>query len=218
MKDDDAAPDFPLPAELRRRRRLLTLLLAPVVLTSAASLTGTALAPSLLIEAPLLLIALNPVTRHLVLVSGLVDATPFFLVAVTRLFLADPFYFLVGRSYGDDAVAWLERRSGYAGRLVRYVERLFQVAGPVVLFVAPLGLVSLLAGASRMRFHTFVVINLCGTITVVTLVRLFGVALERPLEVVRTFVEANVLLLTLISAGLVAVSVVVRHWRSIRRR
>ncbi len=214
MSDDrPSSPELPPQGELRRRRRRLTLLLAPVVIASAASLSGTALAPSLLVSAPLALISLNPVTRHLVLVSGLVDTVPFFAVAVARLFLPDPFYFLIGRLYGGDAVSWVERRSGRAGRLVRRVDAVFKKAGPLVLFVAPVGLICVLAGASRMRPSHFALINLAGTLTAVTLVRLFGVALERPIDIVRGFVEANVLLLTVVSTLLVLISVGVRRYR-----
>ena len=59
-------------------RRRLFLLLAPVVVLFIANVIGIAFAPMLLGRAPLVLIALSPLVRHLVLASSSVDAVPFF--------------------------------------------------------------------------------------------------------------------------------------------
>ena len=190
------------------------MLLGPIALATAASAVGAALAPKLLVVNPLALIALNAVPRHLVLASGKLELLPFFAVAVARLFFPDPFYFLVGRLYGADAVRWVEERSGGAGRFVRFAERAFAKARYAVLFVAPAGLICVLAGASRMRPSVFVAVNLAGTVTGVTIARLFGEALAAPLEAVRDFIQANVLLLTAISVVLVGLSVVLRRRRA----
>jgi membrane protein DedA with SNARE-associated domain len=208
--------EHPTRRESRARRRQLFVLLVPIAATTIASAVGAALAPKLLVDHPLALLALNPVPRHLVLVSGSVDALPFTAVAAARLFFPDPFYFLVGRLYGSDAVRWVENRSGGAGRFVRFAERAFEKARYAVLFVAPAGLICVLAGASRMRTGPFVAVNLAGTLTGVTLARLFGEALAVPLEAVRDFIQANVLVLTAISVVLVASSVVLRR-RQARR-
>lgn len=199
-----------------RRKRTLVVLLVPVVATSAMSLTGTALAPALLADHPLALVALNPVLRHLLLATGSVDALPFFAVALCRLFAPDTFYFLIGRGWGRDAVDWIERRSGGAGKAVRLLERTFARAGLALVFVAPAGLVCVLAGAARMRLWLFVAVDLLGTFTALVLVRLFGAALADPIEIVKDFVQANVLVLTLGSIAAVAVSSVVRRRRARR--
>lgn len=213
--DTEALPDR---RTSRRRRLRLGALLAPVVVTSVASLTGTALAPTLLVTAPLLLIALNPVFRHLVMVSGVVDPKAFFAVALLRLFAPDPFYYWIGRLYGRDAVTWVERRSGGAGSLIRWLERAFDRLGLVLLFVAPVGLVCVLAGASRVKPWVFVVVDLLGTLAAVTLVHLFGKVMAEPIEVVRVFVEANLWLLTAISVCLVVISTLLRRRRGTKPR
>ena len=213
---DEASGPLPPRAEERRRRRRLAFALGPIVATSVASLTGTALAPTLLVTAPLALIALNPVVRHLVLASGDVSTGSFFAVALTRLFLPDPFYYLIGRWYGADAIDWIERRAGGAGRLVRFAERAFSRAGYVVLFIAPMGLICVLAGAARIRPAWFVAVDLAGTLTVITLVRLFGEAFASPLAQVRDLVAANVVLLTALSVTLALGSAAVRRWRARR--
>lgn len=193
-------------------------LLAPVVGFAMATFVGAAFVPVLLVHSPLGLIALNPAYPHLVLVSNRLETLPFFAVAALRLFAADPFYFLIGREYGESAVEWIERRSGFAGRMTRGIERLFARAGPAVLFLIPGGVVCVLAGASRMRVRTFLVTNLAGTTTALTLIRVFGHAFADPIELLRDFVQANLLVLTVLSVILVATSTIVRRRRARHRR
>lgn len=195
-----------------RRRRLL-LLLAPVVVLFSAGLIGTAFAPALLVREPMLLIAMSPLFRHLVLASGSVELLPFVAIAVARLFVTDPFLYVIGREYGPEAVEWVEARSGGARRIVRAVKRAFARAGLLVLFVSPGPLVCLLAGAARMPILPFVAVNLLGTAAAVLLIRSFGVAFATKLTLVREFVAANIVVLTVISVALVFASVVVKRRR-----
>ncbi len=200
-----------LPARPSKDR--LFVLLVPIVLTTLMSLMGTAVAPVLLADYPLLLVALNPVPRHLMLATNSVEALPFLAVVVARCFVADPFYYLIGRGWGHDAIGWIERRSGGAGKLVRLVERLFRRAGLALIFVSPGGVVCLLAGAARVRPSVFVLLNLLGTACSVLVVRMFGAALADSIEAIRLFVEANVVALTAASVLAVAAGWAIRRWR-----
>jgi membrane protein DedA with SNARE-associated domain len=213
---DSTPPTPPPPAPPAPRRRSLALLLVPIIGTTLMTLTGTALAPALLAEHPLLLVSLNPAPRHLVLATNSVDALPFFSVALARLFFPDPFYYLLGRAFGADAIEWIERRSGASGKFLRSIEKLFARAGVVLLFIAPAGLMCVLAGAARMRPGLFVAVNLLGTLTGLLLVRAFGAALADPIEAVRQFVQANVIALTLASVLVVMVSSYLRRRRARR--
>jgi membrane protein DedA with SNARE-associated domain len=196
----------------------LPLLLAPVLVFFAAGVIGTAVAPALLGRAPLLLVAMSPLFRHLALASPSIDTMPFVVVAVARLFATDPFLYAIGRQYGDEAIDWVELRSGRAGRIVRTVKRAFGRAALLVLFVSPGPLVCMLAGAAKMPFTRFVVINLTGTIAAVLLIRSFGVAFADALETVRAFIEANLVALTVSSVTLVTGSVLAKRRRFLRRR
>ncbi len=213
---DDESLRIPANAERSLPRRLIVLAVVPILVATAMTLTGTALAPALLADSPLLLVTLNPAPRHLVLATNSVDTLPFFGVALARLFFADPFYYLLGRELGADAVAWVERKSGASGRLLRRVERLFARAGFLLVFLVPAGLMCVLAGASRMRVAPFIAVNLLGTFTGVLLVRAFGAALAEQIEVVRQFVQANVLVLTLLSVLVVLVTSWVKRRRARR--
>lgn len=204
----------PIPEQpLRRRRRELVLLLAPVVLYMVAMGVGVALAPVLLERQPVLLFLLAPLGRHLLLVSPALDSMTFVLVGVIGYFLVDPFMYIVGRRYGDASLVWIERRSGMMGRGARWLERLFRRAALPVLFVWPGPLVNLLAGASVMRVPVWLVINLAGTLTSVLLARWFGEALGPLIQVVRQFVEEHVVALTVLSVAAVVTSVIVRRRR-----
>jgi hypothetical protein len=120
----DERPDVDQPEPARRPvdRRRLALLVVPVVVIAVVSSIGDALSPTLLVEAPLLLVLLVPRNRFLVLAAPLLEFWPFFLVGMIRLALTDPLFYLFGREYGDAAIAWTERRAGAPGS-VRRLER-----------------------------------------------------------------------------------------------
>jgi membrane protein DedA with SNARE-associated domain len=195
----------------------LRLLVAALGSFFVAAMIGTALAPTLVVTEPLLLIALNPVLRHLVLVANQLEPAAYFVVGALRLFGPDPFHYLLGRWYGDSALVWLERKSPRAGRVVRAVETAFARAGLVILFVAPEGIICLLAGAARVRPLTFIALDVAGTFTMLALVRSFGRRYEQGIQGVLDFVEGNILVLTAASVVLVVASAVWRRRRSTRR-
>ena len=199
------------PEEQSRRKRRLALLVAPLGFFLVLRTIGVALAPTLVKSSPIVLIVMAPLFRHLVLVSNSIDTATFFAVSIVSLFLVDPFGYMIGREYGEDALAWVERRSGRAGRLLRWGERLFERAGPVVLFFAPGPVVCMLAGAARMRVPVWAAINLTGTFCAVLVVRIFGEAYATWIEAILSFIEANVVLLTVVSIVFVVISTLLRR-------
>jgi len=167
------------------------------------SLIGTAFMPYLLARRPLVLIALSPLFRHLVLVAPRVDVAAFFAVAVPRHFLPDPFMYMLGREYGHLAVEWAESNSPVTGKLVRTMERAFAKVGPLALLVSPDIIVSTLAGAAKVPFPLFVVFNILGTIGTAFVARWFGDAFSEGIASVVRFFEAHLLLVTVVSVALV---------------
>jgi len=206
----------PSDAELLRQRRRLKLLLAPVIVLFVLRAIGVALAPALLERAPILLFLMAPLGRHLVLISPDLDLPSFIAVGMIGYFLVDPFTYLLGREYGQAAVDWVEQRSGVAGRWVRWVDRLFRRAAPVVLFITPGPFVNLLAGVAKMRVPIWLALNLAGTFMAVMVVRYFGAVLETWINAVRAFVDANVAELTIASVTIVVISMLLRR-RRVRR-
>jgi membrane protein DedA with SNARE-associated domain len=192
-------------------RRRLFLLLAPVVVLFIANVIGIAFAPVLLGRAPLVLIALSPLVRHLVLASSSIDAVPFVTVGIVRSFAMCACLYLIGREYGPEAVSWVKSRSRAAARVMRFTERAFARAGVLVVVASPGPLVSLLAGAERMPVATFIAASLVGTATLVLLIHSFGIAFAAKLALVRRFIDANIVGLTILSIALVLARIAARR-------
>jgi membrane protein DedA with SNARE-associated domain len=184
------------------RRRLLAVSI-PLGVIAAAAVVGNALAPTLVVNHPLLLLALNTTTRHLVLTSTNVDFVPYLLVGLGRRLLEDPFLFLLGRWYGDDAIAWVDAKVG-GGRFLAFVQRNFHWVGWLLVAVVPGGVVCVLAGASRMRTAVFLVLNVGGTVATILALRRFGDVFAGPVDATVAFVGDNVVVLTGLSILLTA--------------
>ena len=111
---------------------------------------GDALAPKLVDEHPLLLIAMNARNRNLILVTNQLDAVSYYVVATLRLLLSDPLFFLIGYWYGDTALTWMEQRTKTYGTMLRQWERWFGKAAYPLVFIAPNNVICLFAGAAGM--------------------------------------------------------------------
>ncbi|MGI8793768.1 MAG: DedA family protein [Acidimicrobiales bacterium] len=190
----------------RPSRLTLTLLVTPIIGIVLIGLAGQAFFPTLLKDHPLGLVALEPRARNLILVAGReggIDFLPFLVIAVIRKLISDPLFYLLGLFYGDNAVAWVERKMNDQAGMVRGMERMFQKAGWAMVFLFPGGLVCALAGATGMNWVLFVTLNIVGTITMVTLYYLLaGVSwVEAPLESVTGFITGNSKWLTVLSLG-----------------
>jgi membrane protein DedA with SNARE-associated domain len=197
-------------ARTRVDRRRLALLLVPVVVIAVVSSVGDALSPTLLVDAPLLLVALVPRNRFLVLAAPQLDFWPFFLVGMVRLALTDPLFYLFGRLYGDAAISWTERRAGAPGS-VRRLERWFRRAAYPIVAIAPNNIVCVLAGATGMSVVGFLLANLGGTAVRMVLIWWVGDLFSEPLLDVIEFVGRYRWILT-------AVTVVIVVWSVVRAR
>lgn len=194
-----------------RGRTQLALLVVPMVAVTIVSTVGDALAPTLLVEHPLLLVAMVPRSRNLVLASPLVDVGPFFAVGLVRLVLTDPVFFVFGRRYGDAGIRWAERKSG-SPRTVRAFERGFRKASYAIVFLAPNNIVCTLAGATGMATAPFLVLNLGGTALRMVLIRWLGDRFTDPLLEVTDFIGRYRWWFTAATVTIVTVSV----WRARR--
>jgi membrane protein DedA with SNARE-associated domain len=196
--------DAPTPTS----RRTLYLLLVPIVVLTIGAYVGDALAPTLAVEHPLWLILLNTRKRYLVLTVNRLDPVTFFVVGVGRQMLSDPLYFLLGRRYGDSGVRWLERKLGEGAASVTIYEDWFKKAAYPMVAIAPNAIISLLAGASKMKASVFLVLNLGGTIVTLILLRIFGDVFSGPLDTVLDFLRRYQWPLTALSVVLVAFLVI----------
>lgn len=194
-------------------RRLLPLLVVPLVGLVIASNVGDALAPTLVNEHPVWLMALNARNRNLVLVVNNVDTVVYFVVGTVRLLVSDPLFDLIGWFYGDAAVRWAERRAPSIGEVLRWIEKAFSRAAWPLVFLAPNNYICLFAGSAGMRPLVFLVLNVSGTLVRLWLIKLTGEAFEAPLTDVLGFIRDYQLPLTALAVAMVAGSWLLQRLR-----
>ena len=197
---DVTIPDRPPPS-----RRTLALIVGPILVVVVVGYIGNAIHPSLVANHPLLLVAMEPRNRYLLLVADRVDFVPFLVVATVRRLVSDPLFYLLGYLYGEAGVRWMERKMGDSGGLLRGMESGFKKAAPVMVFLFPGLIVCMLAGATGMNPVLFLALNVAGTVTVVSLLYRFAEFFDGPLGAVNRFYANNGKVLT-------ALSIVITLW------
>lgn len=144
------------------------------------------------------------------------DAVTFFAVALPRMFVIDPFMYVLGRDYGEQALQELALRLGGTGRLITWLDRVARKASWFLVLIWSDPLVCTLAGVSRMRPTLFFSLNLIGTVGILTLIRIAGRVIAEPVGWVRAFLEDNMITATVLSVFAVIVALALR-WAARRR-
>jgi membrane protein DedA with SNARE-associated domain len=191
----------------------IILFAVPMAVTTILAWVGDAFAPTLLVSAPIVLIICNPRLRNLVLAAPTLGAVPFIAVAVARLLVTDPFFYWFGRRYGDVAIRWMEQKLGPGAAIVLLLERFFARAGLVAVAVLPNQWICLLAGTTKMRVRTFVILNVGGTIARVVLIWWLGDVFADPILSFNDWIGDHRIQLTLLTFAIVGISV----WRTVRK-
>ncbi len=212
MSEDLPAQPQPRPAGPGNRLLLSAVVVALIVFV-IASYVGDALAPSLVNDHPLLLIALNSRIRYLVLTVNLLDPASYFVVGLLRNVISDPLFYLLGYWYGIAAVRWMEKRTRTLGELLATVEHYFGRFGGPLVFIAPNNFICLLAGASRMRPAVFLALNISGTTARLIAIKILGEAFETPIDWLLDFIYDYRLPLMIISVVAVGFTV----WNETRK-
>jgi membrane protein DedA with SNARE-associated domain len=203
-----------LPAGLRARlgpeeRRTVRRCATALGVLGSGSLIGWAFWMYLVGHHPLLLIALSPLGRHLILVAPIVDPVAFVAVAVTRRMLFYLASFRLGRALGPAGIPWLEQRAARFARFVRWLERLFARAPRLVVLALPGPAISALAGMARMHQGLFAALAVCGLAVRMLLVVALGAWLREPIEAFLVLVDEYWVPGTLVMLSLVAL----HQWR-----
>ncbi len=208
----DAAPaDEARKPRRKPSRRTITLIGVPLAVVTILSYIGDSIMPGLVDEHPLLLLALNPRNRNLVLVTNQLDAWSYYTVGFVRLVLTDPLWFLIGYWYGETALRWAEKRTRTFGETLRFLERGFGKAAYPLVFVAPNNWICLFAGSAGMSVPVFLVLNVSGTLARLYLVRLLGETFEAPIDAVLDFIREYRVPLLVLSVVIVAVMTVLEY-------
>jgi membrane protein DedA with SNARE-associated domain len=201
------------PPERLSPRLRLSLFLVPMALAFASAQVSKAMWPTLLTEAPWTLPAMSSNTTRLLLVQPLVPAHVFFGIAIARPLLLVPVYYWFGRRYGDAALRWAEQKLGSNSNVVQAVERFFRRFSYALVAWSPNGIVSIMAGATRMRARTFFAVAAAGTLAKVTIVYFLGDFLREPLRDFADFVGTYQWYLTPLTFSLVALQLLRRRRR-----
>lgn len=194
--DLGSAPPLDGEAQLRVRR-WATLLGA----LGLGSLVGVAFSPYLVTHWPLLLVGLSPLGRHMVLVAPIVNPVAFFLVLVARRLLFYLGCFQLGNALGPWAIPWVESRSRYFGRFLRFVERVFNVAPRAVVLVMAGPSTCALAGVSGMAFGTFLPLATLSLAARVLGVMLFAEWIRAYVEIALAWIDAYWIPATAVTAS-----------------
>jgi membrane protein DedA with SNARE-associated domain len=199
-------------ARLSNRTRL-TLFLVPISAVFVGAQVARAIWPTLLTEAPWTLLVLSSNTTRMLLVEPLVPVGVFFAVAIARPLVLAPLYYFFGKSYGNAALRWGERKLGANSHLVPASERFFKRFSYLLVAWSPHLFVCVMAGATVMRFRVFYALAAFGTVVKVTIVYFLGDALREPLQDFADFVGRYQWYITPITFAIVAIQL----WRRKKR-
>jgi membrane protein DedA with SNARE-associated domain len=177
-----------------------------------AGLIGATAVPTLLSYSPLLLVALSPLPRHIVLAAPVTPMLPLVLVATARRLLACTLGYVLGRTFGQDGLRFLERRYPKASGLLRSLERLFERAAPAVLLVAPGPPFCALAGVTKMPLWLFLPVVTAAQVAWISLTYELGEALSAWVLPILAFFREHMLSTTL------GFALIVLTYQLIRRR
>ncbi len=170
-------------------RRIVAVCLSVLGVLSSGAMLGVAFSLYLVNHYPLLLIALSPLGRHLVLVAPTVHPAAFMVVAVVRRMLFYLTCFHLGRGLGPAAIPWIEARAARFARFVRWLERLFSRAPHAVVFLMTGPTVSALAGISGMRAGVFAALAVPGLVLRMLVVLSFAEWLRQPIEALLALID-----------------------------
>jgi membrane protein DedA with SNARE-associated domain len=173
------------------RRRTVRFCVSALVTLSTCSLLGVAFSLYLVNHQPLLLVALSPIGRHLLLVAPTVDPFAFVAVVVARRMLFYLASFHLGRALGPAGIVWIEARAARFGRFVRWMERLFQRASYPIVFLFSGPNLSALAGASGMRPPTFASLAAPGLVLRAIVVLAIAASVREYIEAVLAWIDAH---------------------------
>ena len=208
-----ATPDLALLGPRDRRRAGFSLAVLGVL--SLASGFGLVASAYLVNHHPLLLIALSPIGRHLVLVVPKLNPVALILVAGLRRLVFYLACFQLGRALGPSGVAWLEQRAVRFARFVRWIEAWFAKAPRLVVLFFAGPTVSALAGISGMPLATYIGLAVLSLLARLLLLLGFGELLREPIEWLLAWIDVHWVLITVLMVlGLGAF----QGWRFLRAK
>lgn len=174
-------------------------------LSVAAAVIGNAFLPLLLRRSPALLLAVQSSYAQMGLASPRMDPVTFVAVAALRRWVGEVIAFLAGRVLGADALRRYQRRAGGPVRLPAALAAPRSPLRDAAVVLLPHPLLAALLGAAGMPPVRYVVLKLVGSVLTVAAFRAAAGTVSTPLAAAGAFLDANVVVLTVVGAFGVAV-------------
>lgn len=197
------------------RRHQTRLLVGALIALVVGMQVGDAAAPALVTGAPLLLVALNPRARNLLLASASVSAPLLVAVALARRMASVPIIYRLGALHGTGALDWVDRHFRRIGRMTRAVERWFHRRRILAVVAFPGGLTAFLAGDTAMPAGLLGALTALGYLARLLFVLGLGELFSAPIDAVVGYIAEHQWQLTGLTLAL-TVAHVLRHRRRSR--
>lgn len=204
-----------LPRPLPPRGRRLIVLAATVAV--GTSVVGSAFSPYLLTHYPIVLLALAPEPRHVVLTAGVLDGWILVPLVVTRRVLGLLALYAFGWAFGQSAIVFIEERFGATGRFLRWCERSLARYGIGLVLVAPTPTLAVLSGMAGTSIGWTTLAMTVGQCVYVGLTFAFGSAITELTAPVLAWLAAHVVEATLACVAIVVLWQAWARWRRHRR-
>ncbi len=173
------------------RQRQMRFWIAVVAVMGIASWLGVFGVARLANDAPLLLIVLSPLIRHLMLVAASVGTVEFLAVAWSRTLFSCAVACNLGRAVGPAGLDWLDGNSPSVSRFMRWIERLFSRSAIVAMLVWPSFAVAMLAGVSGLRLASVLIWCGIGLLIRLSLILVLGQAFMEPIQWLLDVIDTN---------------------------
>lgn len=203
--EDDLASDT--------RSRLQKRWIVAFTMVMGARLTGLALLPILLVQAPMVLLVLSPILAHLVLTGAILSPWAYFTAAMATSIVQSLISYWFGVQLGERARMWLEGRGAATHAATTRVLDWMKKAAPLVLLTFAGPPVCALAGVSRVRAVVFYPAMVVAQLLWVGLCYWFGAGVTEQVELVRAFVGRHLIELTVAGIALVGGRQLWKWWR-----
>lgn len=134
---------------------------------------------------PLGLLMLNSSNKYLLATSVLTDWLPYTAIALVRLMLPDPLFFMLGYIYRGRALGWARQVFPGMDKVFDQFEAQGGASRRVLdaaVFIAPNNPVCLLAGVAAMPWRRFLALAVTGTLARIALMRGIGLLFSNQIE------------------------------------
>ena len=189
---DAPAPLSDAPPNVRRA------IVGSVGALAVCSGIGTALSPYLLVEHPLLLVALAPEIRHILLAAAEAPAVALIAVGTCRRLLSLLTTYGLSGLYGPAVLRWSEQRFPRFAAMARWIERFAERGGAPLLVIAPGYTFVTFAGVRGMPFKPFLAAVTLGNLLFIIVSVFFGDAVSAWTGIFIAWLKENLVASTLV--------------------